>query len=59
MAKSDKCPWCGKSVTLSDKDRLKPHLSPGGVQCIGSGMTLGDLFRNRPEPALPKQPKKK
>jgi endogenous inhibitor of DNA gyrase (YacG/DUF329 family) len=31
--KTDKCPWCGKTVEVTKKNALKPHLTPGGTRC--------------------------
>jgi len=35
--KSTKCFWCGKEVGLK-RGRYQPHLTAGGVQCVGNGM---------------------
>jgi len=41
-----KCAWCGRTdVSLTKKGGLSPHLGPGGVRCVGSGMTPHPDFR--------------
>lgn len=34
-----KCPWCGRMVEYSKKQRLGPHVQSGRVKCVGVGQT--------------------
>jgi len=40
-----KCPWCSKMVALTGKNALAPHITPGAMQCVGSGMVPHPLHR--------------
>lgn len=34
-----RCPWCSRQPVQLKRGRIAGHLSPGGVRCIGGGMT--------------------
>ena len=44
-AKTLKCPWCSKVVALTGKNALAPHLTPGAMRCVGTGMVPHPLHR--------------